>query len=59
MAVAGREVWPEPENLDYDRPAVPKLDPELLPGAMKPFAEDIAHRMQVPIEYPAILPTAA
>jgi hypothetical protein len=48
------ECWPEPERLRNDLPPVPTFDPELLPSSLRPMVEDIANRMQVPIDLPAV-----
>lgn len=46
--------WPTPDPLPDTLPAVPNLDAVLLPGALRPWLEDIAERVQCPIEYPAV-----
>lgn len=46
--------WPEPEPLGSELPDVPEFDPELLPDALRPLVEDIAERMQVPLDFPAV-----
>ncbi len=46
------EPWPEPESLGGKLPPVEKILPEMLPPAPRPFAEDIAARMQVSLDFP-------
>lgn len=46
--------WPEPEPLGSDLPDVPQFDPELLPASLRPLVEDVAERMQVPLDFPAV-----
>jgi putative DNA primase/helicase len=47
--------WREPDNLGEQLLAVPVFNPELLPESLRPMVEDIADRMQVPIDFPAIV----
>ena len=51
--------WPKPEPFGSERPPVPAFDPELLPDALRPWCIDIAERMQVPLDYPAVTAVAA
>jgi putative DNA primase/helicase len=46
--------WPPPQPLPGLLPAVPRLPGNLLPTALRVFAEDLAERMQVPLEYGAV-----
>lgn len=46
--------WPEPESFGSDLPDVPAFDPGLLPNALRPLVEDVAERMQVPLDFPAV-----
>lgn len=48
------QAWLDPEPLPSDRPDVPAFDPALLPTPLRPWVEDIAERMQCPIEFPAV-----
>lgn len=48
------DAWPEPEPLGSDLADVPAFDPELLPASLRPLVEDVAERMQVPIDFPAV-----
>lgn len=52
------EQWREPEELDVHLPPVPTFDPKSLPAALRPMVEDIAVRMQVPIDFPAVVAVA-
>jgi hypothetical protein len=46
--------WPVPHPLPDDLPAVPQFDVSLLPLALRPWIEDIAERMQISPDIPAI-----
>jgi putative DNA primase/helicase len=46
--------WPEPEPLGRDLCPVPPFDPDLLPEAFRKHVSDVAERMQVPIDLPAV-----
>jgi putative DNA primase/helicase len=45
--------WPEPDALGEDLPTVPAFDLNFLPASLRPMVEDIADRMQVPLDLPA------
>jgi hypothetical protein len=45
--------WPELKRIHATLPPVPEFDPELLPGAFRDHAVDLADRMQVPLDFPA------
>jgi hypothetical protein len=47
--------WPEPEPLGGELPAVQAFDLASLPDSLRPLAEDTAERMQVPLDYPAVV----
>jgi putative DNA primase/helicase len=49
--------WPEPDPLPNDLPAVEAFNTELLPSSLRPLVEDVAERMQVPTDYPAVVQT--
>ena len=53
-AVAGAGDWPEPTPLPNALPPVDPFDPELLPVALRGWVMDIAHRMQCPVDFPAV-----
>lgn len=48
------EDWPLPQPLPEDLPPVPELEPSMLPDALRPYIEDIAERMQISLDIPAI-----
>jgi len=45
--------WPDPKPLPPALPEVPDFDPIMLPEALRLWVEDIADRVQCPIDYPA------
>lgn len=47
--------WPEPEPLGGSLPTVQPFDRSLLPESLRPLVEDTAERMQVPLDYPAVV----
>src|ERR1035441_4459876 len=47
--------WPEPEPLGGELPPVQACDLPLLPRSLRPLVEDTAERMQVPLDYPAVM----
>jgi hypothetical protein len=51
--------WPEPEALVSELPPVMPFDPALLPSSLRSMVLDVAERMQVPIDYPAVAAVAA
>ncbi len=48
------EAWPDPAPLPNGIPPVAAFDPELLPETPRNLVEDIAERMQCPIDYAAV-----
>ena len=46
--------WPDPLPLQSELPAVRAFDDKLLPVSFRPLVVDLAERMQVPMDYPAI-----
>jgi putative DNA primase/helicase len=46
--------WPDPAPLPEGLPDVQPFDPALLPDGLRPWIEDIAERMQAPMDYPAV-----
>jgi hypothetical protein len=46
--------WPAPDHIEEQLPPVPEFDLRLLPEALRPHVEDVADRMQVPIDFPAV-----
>jgi hypothetical protein len=53
-SIANTERWPEPTPLPNPLPPVDAFDEELLPVALRPWVMDIAHRMQCPVDFPAV-----
>lgn len=62
LAEAGRAIlgayqtdgWPTPQPIPDDLPPVPPFDLALLPDALRPWISDIAERMQISPDIPAI-----
>jgi hypothetical protein len=52
------EPWEDPEELTIELPPAPSFDLQLLPVALRPMVKDIAERMQVPIDFPAVVAVA-
>jgi hypothetical protein len=52
---AGEDDWPEPIQLQSELPPVPPFGESLLPEPLRPLVVDIADRMQVPMDYPAVI----
>jgi putative DNA primase/helicase len=48
------ELWPQPTPLPNPLPPVDPFYPELLPAALRGWVTDIAHRMQCPVDFPAV-----
>ena len=46
--------WPEPEPLTECLPDVTQFDLELMPESFRPLVKDVAERMQVPLDFPAV-----
>jgi hypothetical protein len=46
--------WPDPHPIPDDLPPVPTFDLALLPDALRPWISDIAERMQISPDIPAI-----
>ena len=53
-SVARADDWPEPEPIRESLPDVAAFDLELMPQSLRPLVKDIAHRMQVPSDFPAV-----
>jgi hypothetical protein len=49
------DAWHEPQPLGGELPPVADFDSHLLPQALMPLIEDTAERMQVPLDYPAVV----
>jgi putative DNA primase/helicase len=50
--------WPEPEPLAHEMPDVAPFDLELMPESLRPLVKDVAERMQVPLDFPAVAAVA-
>jgi putative DNA primase/helicase len=48
------EYWPDPKPIERRLPPVATFDEQLLPESMRPLAQDVANRMQVPLDFIAI-----
>lgn len=46
--------WPDPLPLNDELPPVPPFAPDLLPSQLAPWAQDIAERMNCPLDLVAI-----
>ncbi len=46
--------WPSPEPLAESLPDVMQFDLELMPESLRPLVKDVAERMQVPLDFPAV-----
>jgi putative DNA primase/helicase len=51
---ADSDAWPDPVPLQSELPPVEPFCEELLPSSFRPLVRDIADRMQVPMDYPAV-----
>jgi Protein of unknown function (DUF3987)/CHC2 zinc finger len=49
------EDWPKPEPIQSELPPVEAFSEDLLPDSFGPLVADVAERMQVPIDYPAVV----
>lgn len=47
--------WPQPEAIQSEMPPVQPFSEELLPASFRPLVRDVAERMQVPMDYPAVV----
>ncbi|MFL6448715.1 MAG: YfjI family protein [Bryobacteraceae bacterium] len=52
--LAERELWLEPEPLPNGEVVVPAFALGMLPSSIRDFVNDIGHRMQVPLDMPAV-----
>lgn len=51
---ASGDTWPDPAPLPSELPSVSAFDPALLPDSLRALVEDIADRVQCPIDFPAV-----
>ena len=56
--VYGDDPWDEPEALGGQLPPVQPMSPEMLPEALRTMVEDVADRMQTPLDFPAVVAVA-
>ena len=49
------EEWPEPLPLQSELPPVDTFSEDLLPISFRPLVMDVSERMQVPLDYPAVV----
>jgi hypothetical protein len=47
--------WPNPEAIQSELPPVQSFSEELVPAPFRPLVRDVAERMQVPMDYPAVV----
>ena len=47
--------WPMPEPIQSELPPVQGFSEDLLPDSFRPLAADVTERMQVPMDYPAVV----
>lgn len=51
---AAIDALPEPEAIGQHLPPVPALDKNLIPAPLRGWVDDVAHRMQCPLDYCAV-----
>lgn len=47
--------WPKPEPIQSELPPVQVFSEDLLPDSFRPLVADVTERMQVPMDYPAVV----
>ncbi|HKD09868.1 MAG TPA: DUF3987 domain-containing protein [Bryobacteraceae bacterium] len=47
--------WPKPEPIQSELPPVEAFSEDLLPESFRPLVADVTERMQVPMDYPAVV----
>jgi putative DNA primase/helicase len=47
--------WPKPRPIQSELPPVQPFSEDLLPETLRPLAADVAERMQVPMDFPAVV----
>jgi putative DNA primase/helicase len=47
--------WPLPEPIQSELPPVAPFSEDLLPDSFRPLVRDVAERMQVPMDFPAVV----
>ena len=51
----GSEEWPEPLPIQSELPPVDAFSEDLLPVSLRSLVADVSERMQVPLDYPAVV----
>jgi len=51
----GPSDWPKPEAIQSELPPIQPFSEELIPTSFHPLVRDVAERMQVPMDYPAVV----
>ena len=46
--------WPEPSPIRLEPPKVQKLRGDMLPDSLRAMVEDLADRMQIPMDLPGV-----
>lgn len=52
---AAADEWPKPEPIQSELPPVEAFTADLLPDSFRPLVADVTERMQVPMDYPAVV----
>ncbi len=52
---AAADEWPKPEPIQSELPPVEAFSEDLLPDSFRPLVADVTERMQVPMDYPAVV----
>jgi len=52
---AAADGWPKPEPIQSELPPVEAFSEDLLPDSLRPLVADVSERMQVPMDYPAVV----
>jgi putative DNA primase/helicase len=55
VQVQAQDEWPVPDRIQSDLPSVEPLSEKLIPASFRPLVRDIAERLQVPMDYPAVV----
>lgn len=55
QALPAADEWPKPEPIQDGLPPVEAFCEDLLPGSFRPLVADVTERMQVPMDYPAVV----
>jgi len=53
------QAWPKPERLQSDLPPVEPFHEGLLPVSFRPLVLDVTERMQIPVDFAAVLPAVS